>query len=103
MVCDERSKECMIHRCSNCPGLIAAKVYLKRQLGLLKGNEGQSNQNILEQNTQKNDPDSNEMIDNLVSFKQWTSTDRTELVTETLPLGDFLALLLHKVDTLTAH
>ena len=101
----------MVHRCSNCPGLIAAKVYLKRQLGLLTGSEERSNQSILEHNTQQNetsdldcdDPESNEMLDDLVSFKQWTLADRTELATQTLPLGDFLTRLLHKVDNLTAH
>ena len=43
------------------------------------------------------------MLDDLVSVKLLTSTDRRERVTQTLPLGDFLALLLHKVDTFTAH
>ena len=60
----------MIHRCNSCPGIQAAQIYFQQYL------------------TQNDDPkeqydsDENEQS---VDFKQWTMTDRTELLTIQLP------------------
>ena len=39
----------------------------------------------------------------LITFKQWTKTDRTELVTRSESLFDFIDLLIKKFDALTSH
>ncbi|XP_047129865.1 uncharacterized protein LOC124809907 [Hydra vulgaris] len=88
IVCSRKSKVCMIHRCNSCPGIQAAQNFLQQYL------------------TQNDDPeeqydsDENEQS---VDFKQWATTDRTELLTINLPLNEFIDLLCEKLDKITCH
>ena len=77
----------MVHRCKNCPGIEAAEQFLEQYL-----NQGHEEEEFV------GDEDE-EMID----FKQWTTTDRTDLVTMRLPLSDFIELLSEKLDKITSH
>ena len=78
IVCDINSKECMIHRCNNCPGTTPLKIYLETLL--------------------KEERNKEEM-----SFKQWTTTDRAELINRIELVDDFIELLIKKIDHLTTH
>jgi len=77
IVCDTTNKNCMVHRCSNCPG----KVALISKLQELE---------CLEETSE-------------IKFKQWQSTDRTTLNSLTLPKDEFIELATSKLDKLTAH
>jgi len=78
LVCNVQNKICMVHRCQNCPGIDGLQDKLKEMFPNLDDDE-------------------------LVQFQQWQSTDRTQILTLSLPLSDFLQLLAEKLDHLTAH
>ncbi|XP_065684929.1 uncharacterized protein LOC136097009 [Hydra vulgaris] len=88
IVCSRKSKVCMIHRCNSCPGIQHAQNYFQQYLA--------QNDDPKEQY----DSDENEQS---VDFKQWTTTDRTELLTIKLPLNEFIELLCEKLDNITSH
>eukprot|EP00795_Rhopilema_esculentum_P017865 gene17865-biopygen566 len=78
------SKECMIHRCKNCPSEDRLKEFLQKE--------------ILE------DPD--EFGDDCyleIKFQQWTTVDRSQLISQCLPATDFISLLVKKLNDLTGH
>ena len=75
MVCDITNKNCMVHRCSNCPGKAALIDHLAT---------------CMEEHTE-------------VQFKQWQSTDRTTLNTLTLPIDEFIETAASQLDKLTSH
>ena len=85
MVCSRDSKECMIHRCPNCPA------------------DTQDLENYLFEQLQPEIEEDDE--DNLftIQFQQWTNVDRSELVQQIMPVDDFISLLVEKLNTLTAH
>ena len=76
IVCSRNSKECMVHRCDKCPGTEPLKFYLE---------------------------DAYTDLDEEVSFQQWQSTDRFNLVTVVMPAHKFIDFLVEKIDTLTSH
>lgn len=78
LVCDVENKICMIHRCSDCPGINRLTNKLEEQFFELNADE-------------------------LIHFQQWQSTDRTQLLSLSLPLTDFIQILTEKVDHLTSH
>ncbi len=79
IVCDVHSGECMLHRCGQCPGKQAVIEYL---------------QDIT---VDYMDPD------DLISFKQWSHTDRTALITRSESLADFIEEVADALDSLTTH
>ena len=84
LVCSLDSKECMIHRCKNCPSEDRLKEFLQKE--------------ILE------DPD--EFGDDCyleIKFQQWTTVDRSQLISQCLPATDFISLLVKKLNDLTGH
>eukprot|EP00112_Aurelia_sp_Birch-Aquarium-sp1_P018720 Seg4505.3 transcript_id=Seg4505.3/GoldUCD/mRNA.D3Y31 product="hypothetical protein" protein_id=Seg4505.3/GoldUCD/D3Y31 len=91
MVCDRESKQCMIHRCANCPLEARVEVYLLQQLK----SEGEELQDVASNTT--------EIEEERVEFQQWTTVDRSELVRQSLPVTEFVALVVEKLDNLTAH
>jgi hypothetical protein len=78
IVCDTNNKECMIHRCDNCPGTTPLKTHLDT---------------LLKEELNKEE----------ISFKQWTTTDRAELINRVELVDDFIDLLIMKLDNLTTH
>ena len=75
VVCDLNTKMCMIHQCEYCPG----------NNGLRELNE------ILADHSE----------DEEISFHQWQGTDRAMLYTQTMPILDFLYLLVDTISNLT--
>ena len=64
IVCDTLRNECMAHRCENCPGTESLRNYLDQQL------EGID-------------------VDEEFHFNQWKSTDRSQLITQTVTVDDY--------------
>ena len=92
IVCSRELKVCMIHQCNSCPSIQAAQHFLQQYL------------------IQDDDPDeqyesgeSDENEQSTVDFKQWITTDRTELLTIKFPLSEFIELLCEKLDKITSH
>ena len=67
----------MIHRCENCPGLQLLKDFLF---------------NMFEDKDEE-----------MVTFKQWTKTDHSELITCTESILNFVELLCDQIDKVTTH
>ena len=82
LVCDRDSKECMVHRCPNCPETAVLTDYL------------------LEQLLQEEEDDENA---DEIRFQQWTTVDRSELLQQALPVKEFVEVLVDKMNDLTAH
>jgi len=78
LVCNVESNECMLHRCSACPGKEGLMQYL-RELCDTSYDEAS------------------------VHYKQWESTDRTTLVKHVQDLTEYLEVLVDKTDLLTTH
>ena len=76
IVCDREKKQCMIHRCEKCPGTEPLKMFLY---------------------------DAREEDEDDVCFRQWQATDSTQLVSQTLSMGDFVDLVIETIDSLTTH
>ena len=78
IVCDTSSNECMVHRCSNCPGTDNLKTFLDEEL---------------------NDIDTDQEF----HFNQWQSTDRSQLITQTVTVDEYKDLVIECIDALTSH
>ena len=92
MVCDRESKICMIHRCENCPGIKQVQQFLHDYF----------KKNYYSENLYDNE-DLDYVQEMEINFKQWTKTDRTELVSMKFPVNEFLELLAKKLDNITTH
>ena len=77
LVCDIGRNECMIHRCAEYPGTDNLKVFLDEEL---------------------KDIDTEEEF----QFNQWQSTDRSQLITQTVTLYEYKELLVSIIDKLTS-
>jgi hypothetical protein len=80
LVCSTSDRLCMLHRCPNCPGSEALLEHLE---GILEAVDVS--------------------LDDSVQYKQWVSTDRTNLQDFTSSFQDFLDTLTEKLDKLTSH
>ena len=79
IVCDTQSKDCMIHRCSNCPkDAQLLKNYLANIIDDLE-------------------------IANCIPFSQWTTTDRSFLVKHVETKENYIELVVDKLQQLTSH
>eukprot|EP00112_Aurelia_sp_Birch-Aquarium-sp1_P016421 Seg3722.2 transcript_id=Seg3722.2/GoldUCD/mRNA.D3Y31 product="hypothetical protein" protein_id=Seg3722.2/GoldUCD/D3Y31 len=83
-VCNRDSKECVVHRCPECPENAVLADYL------------------LEQLLQEEDVDDDETADD-IKFQQWTTVDRSQLVQQSLPVKEFVQVLVDKENDLTTH
>jgi len=77
IVCNTENRQCMLHLCENCPGKTALYDYL---LGLFSDNDI--------------DPE------DIITYKQWVHTDRTDLKTFQETLNDFLDVVCDGFDEL---
>ena len=75
--------ECMIHHCPSCPDESMLKTYLENEL-YSQDDNGSDN-------------------DSCIDYKQWKTTDRSELVIMTETIGDFIAILMRMLQKLTVH
>ena len=87
IVCDRNSKECMIHRCESCPGVNAVKKFIEGELMKADDDDGQVD----------------DYDDVEITFQQWTTSDRAELISCTLPLDEFIEQLCEQLDEITSH
>ena len=76
-VCDIESEKCMTRECSDCPDIEIFRTFLTDKLHLSETDD--------------------------VTFKQWTTQDRTTLVTMTKPVDEFIDELVDKVWNLSRH
>ena len=76
----------MIHRCESCPGVNAMKKFIQGKL-MKADNDGQVD----------------DYIDVEMTFQKWTTNDRTELISWTLPLDEFIEQLFEQLDEITSH
>ena len=76
----------MIHRCESCPGVKAMKKFIQGKL-MKADNDGQVD----------------DYIDVEMTFQKWTTNDRTELISWTLPLDEFIEQLFEQIDEITSH
>ena len=78
LVCDISNNECMVHRCENCPGTNALKIFLDDELKEMD-------------------------LEEEFYFNQWQTTDRATLITQTVSLEDYKEILISYIDKLTSH
>ena len=88
IVCNARG--CMVHRCEKYPGIWPVEQYLKNQIQQI--DRGASEDVV--------DIDNDDFE---IDFKYWTTTDHTELISQKLPVGEFINLFCGKRDKITAH
>ena len=79
----------MVHRCSQCPGIEPLKTFLTKALTRNESDNSDS------ENVESDDPE--------ITFNQWCSTDRAELIKQTTSLSDFIELLSETFDKITVH
>ena len=91
IVCDSESNKCMVHRCEKCPGINNVKATLKRVF--FDNNDDDS----------ESDLDRDISVSESITYKQWTTNDRADLVSLTTTVGEFIEDLCGKLDTITAH
>ena len=87
MVCDRPSKLCMIHCCDNCSGTVSVRDFL-------------CNHFFCDREFDVDDESNVEIED---EFQQWTTVDRTELISMKLSATEFIDLLIQKLDEITVH
>ena len=78
VVCDPSNRECMTHRCTNCPGTIALRKFLEEELNDI-------------------DPDFQ------FHYSQWQTTDRASLVTVTSTCEEYKDTLISAINATTKH
>ena len=78
----------MIHHCPNYPWIEPLKNHLREQL-----NARPSDQDETSADANEVDNTFAEEEDYSITFYQWTSTDRAELIKETAPLSEFIELV----------
>ena len=79
MVCNSNSFDCMVHRCDNCPGIRKLNDYFHQKFTSEIENEAE------------------------ITFKQWTKTHRSELVTKQETILDFINILIDSMNRLSSH
>ena len=78
IVCDSTNRECMIHRCENCPGNEALRTFLNQEL---------------------TDID----VDEEFHFMQWETTDLATLQTITLTCSEYIGKVVENINILIKH
>ena len=67
----------MIHRCASCPGIENVKQHLNTILLTPDVDDG-------------DDDNDNDDYDQTIIFQQWTTVDRSELISQTLDIKEFI-------------
>ncbi len=80
IVCNKDDRACMIHRCEKCPGQEAVRKFIAEKLESYGMDD-----------------------DDIIQYKQWTHTDRTELITVSQEVRSYVDVLVQKVDTVSTH
>nr|XP_047146075.1 uncharacterized protein LOC124818971 [Hydra vulgaris] len=88
IVCSRKSRECMVHRCNQCPGIQNIINYMTANL--------LQNEGSFEENDKVDE-------DETIEYKQWSTTDRAELLSNTCTISEFIESLSGKLDSITSH
>ena len=94
IVCSCENKVCMIHRCEKCPGIHQLENYLETKLMNSIDDEFAGFDDIEATEDEEEE---------IVTFKQWVSTDRADLIIQTMPLSEFITTLSCQLDSITCH
>ena len=86
-VCDTDNSKCMLLKCDDCPKKSAIKTHLLSH--------------FIDDVEEYDNSDESESV--MVTFKQWVAVDRTDLITQTLPVTEFVDLVLVKLYKLIPH
>ena len=78
IVCDSSSNECMVHRCANCPGSDEVKRFIVEEL--------------------HDFDDEDEFV-----FNQWESTDRPQMITQSMYKDEYINMVVKRINDLTSH
>ena len=78
LVCSTENRDCMIHRCSECPSSDIPKDHLFNIIG------------EYDDDTEK-------------TYKQWITTDQSTLAQMTTPVQEFVSVLIDNLEKLTSH
>ena len=78
LVCSLDNRECMLQRCENCPSSDVLKEYLT---------------NLFEESDD----------DDVITYQQWQTTDRCNLVTMASTIDEYVEHLIGKLEKLTSH
>ena len=111
IVCGRESKECMLHRCPSCPGIEPLQSSLNNEL---QGRDGEILQEVGDEAgavpTESDEEDERmdeegeyEEEERVISYKQWTSTDRADFICQTATIDEFIETLCSKLDDITSH
>ena len=92
IVCDRDSKECMLHN------LIDNLLGFLRRIFLSNSMENYTEGESSEEDINDDDDD-----DDVIMFKQWTATNRTDLISQTVSTEEFITMLAEKLDNITSH
>jgi len=65
-VCNVEDRHCMLRLCENCPTLIQMQDLIRQQI----------------QVQEEHEPEEEEFLEETAKFRQWKTTDRTELVVQ---------------------
>ena len=80
MVCSVNSRDCMLHKCEKCPGIIFLSKYIHDLLNSY-GCEDEDE----------------------ITYKLWVRTDRSELVSKTASISQYVEIICQKMDELITH
>ena len=114
LVCSSDSKVCMVHRCAQCPDENELYKYLREQLIDVAVNDetndgsNDNTEGVAEEESEMDDDEeevdeTEEEEENVISFKQWTTVDRAELITMSLPVEEFFDTLIESLNNITTH
>ena len=90
----------MVHRCQKCPCIENVESFLRRMF--CNGGEFEDGGSS-DHKPAENEEEEASMMHETITFQQWTSTDCTDLVTQTSTVEEFLAVLWEKLDAITSH
>ena len=76
IVCESESKMCMLHCFSSCPGSNILRSFLETHFSY---------------------------FDYEITFQQWQSTNRMDLIQQTLEVEDFIQLTVNSIDKIITH
>ena len=94
IVCSRENKICITHRCEKCPGIHQLEKYLEAKLMNSIDDEFTGFDDIEATDNEEEE---------IVTFNQWVNINRADLITQTMPLSEFITTLSHQLDSITCH
>ena len=92
-VCDSEDRSCMLRLCEKCPTLNKVQEIIRKQITMPE----------LPESEQFSSDDEYEYFEEMVKFRQWKSTDRTEMVAQLSPRAELLEIAARQISDLIPH